>query len=72
MGTLATLPPDAVAIFWFFFYVSLVVTAGFVFSQLYHWLRFGFMYPLVFIMMPIYLVGVVVLIGGMLVGISSI
>lgn len=71
METLGTLPPDTVVIFWFFFYISLIVTAGFVFSQLYHWLRFGFMYPLVFIFMPIYLIGVVVLIGGMLVGIST-
>lgn len=71
METLATLPPDAISVFWFFFAVALIVTAGFVFSLVYHWLRFGLMYPLVWIAMPIYLVGVVVLIGGMLAGIGA-
>lgn len=71
MQTVASLPAEASVIFWFFFAVVLVVTAGFAFGLLYHWLRFGFMYPLVWIAMPIYIIGAIILIGGMLTGIAA-
>lgn len=71
-----TLPPEAVAqggpfILWIFFWFAFIVTAGFAFSLYYHWLRFGYMYPLSFIAMPVYGVGVLVFVGAMLSGIGS-
>lgn len=71
METLATLPPDAISVFWFFFGLALIASLLFVLALLYHWIRFGLMYPFVWVAMPVYLVGVVVLIGGMLAGIST-
>jgi hypothetical protein len=73
---LQTLPPDAVAsggpfILWLFFWFAFIVTAGFAFSLFYHWLRFGYMYPLSFIAMPVYGVGVLLFIGAMLSGIAT-
>lgn len=44
-------------IFWLIFLVGFLVTAYFVFALLYHWLKYGFMYPFVWVMMPIHLVG---------------
>lgn len=67
----ASLPADASVVFWFFFAVALVGTAGFAFALVYHWLRFGSMYPLVWLAMPVYLIGAVILIGGMLTGIAT-
>lgn len=71
-----TLPPEAVAaggpfILWIFFWFAFIVTAGFALSLYYHWLRFGYMYPLSFIAMPVYSVGVLVFVGAMLSGIGS-
>lgn len=63
--------PDASIILWPFFWLMLILTLWYVFAELYHWFRFGWMYPLVWIAMPIYLVGVFVLIGAMLAGISA-
>ena len=71
MPPVTTLPTDVGMIFWFFFAIALVVTAYFVFAELFHWLRFGFMYPLVWIAIPVYLTGIVILIGGMLTGIGA-
>lgn len=73
---LQTLPPETVAaggpfILWIFFWFAFIVTAGFAISLYYHWLRFGYMYPLSFIAMPVYGVGVLVLVGAMLSGIGS-
>ena len=65
-----TLPAGAVGIFWLFFGIALLVTLYYVLAQLYHSIRFGLMHPLVWIVIPIYLIGVVVLIGGMLAGIA--
>ncbi len=56
---------------WPFFWLALIVTVGYTFAELYHWLRYGKMYPLVWIAMPIYLIGIVVLIGAMLAGIGT-
>ncbi len=71
-----TIPPEAIAaggpfILWVFFWFAFVVTAGFAVSLYYHWLRFGYMYPLSFIAMPVYGVGVLVFLGAMLSGIGS-
>ncbi len=71
MQTIAAFPADAGIVFWFFFGIAMLVTLYFVFAELYHWLRFGFMYPLVWIALPVYLIGVVILMGGMLAGIGS-
>jgi hypothetical protein len=64
--------PDPTLFLWFFFGLALLVTAGYAFALLYHWIRYGYMYPLVWVMMPIYLVGAVVLIGAMLGGIAGV
>jgi len=63
---------DPTIFLWAFFWLAVVATVGYAFALLYHWIRYGYMYPLVWIMMPIYLVGVVVLIGAMLGGIATI
>jgi hypothetical protein len=47
-----------------------MVSVYFVFAELYHWLRYGYMYPLVWLALPVYLIGTVVLIGAMLTGIA--
>ena len=47
------------------------MTAYYVFAELYHWLRYGYMYPMVWIALPVYLIGIVVLIGAMLTGIGT-
>ncbi len=70
------LPPGAVSaggpfILWIFFWFAFVVTAGYAFSLFFHWLRFGYMYPLSFVAMPVYGVGVLLFIGAMLSGIAS-
>ena len=74
-NTLPTLPqiPAGVGapILWFFFIVVLLITAYYVFAELYHWIRYSYMYPLVWLALPIYAVGVVVLIGAMLAGIAA-
>lgn len=43
------------------FVLVFLVVAYFAFALIYHWLRYGFMYPLVWIAMPIYAVGTVFL-----------
>jgi len=67
------LPPIVIepsSLLWLFFWVGIVVTAGFAFGLIYHWLRYGTMYPLALVAMPVYGVGVLVLIGAMLTGIG--
>jgi hypothetical protein len=59
-------------ILWVFFWFAFIITAGFAFGLLYHWIRYGFMYPLALIATPVYSVGVLVLLGAMLAGIGSI
>lgn len=59
-------------ILWPFFWLGIVAVAIYGFSLLYHWLRFGNLYPLVYLALPIYLVGTVILIGAMLAGISAV
>jgi len=59
------------SILWLFFAFGFIITAGFAFGLLYHWIRYGFMYPLALIAIPVYSVGVLVLIGAMLAGIGS-
>ena len=61
----------ASVLLWPFFWLILIVTLWYVFAELYHWLRFGWMYPVVWIVMPVYLVGVFVLIGAMLSAIGA-
>lgn len=70
------LPPEVIAgggaaILWVFFWFAFIVTVGFAFGLLYHWIRYGFMYPLSFIAIPVYSIGVLVFIGAMLTGIAT-
>lgn len=58
-------------ILWFFFGLVLVMTAYYVFAELYHWLRYGYMYPMVWVAVPMYLIGIVVLVGAMVSGIGA-
>ena len=62
---------DASTVLWFFFVLGLVATGYFVFAELYHWIRYGYMYPLVWVALPVYVVGILVLLGGMLAGIAA-
>ena len=62
---------SASGILWLFFVIVFLVTAYYDFANLYHWLRYGYMYPLVWIALPVYVVGVLVFIGGMLAGIGA-
>lgn len=64
------IPADPSIILWVFFWFAMVVTIWFGFGLLYHWIRYGFMYPLVWVMMPAYIIGVLVFVGAMLGGIS--
>ena len=66
------IPVGAQSVLWFFFVIAFVITLGFVFVELYHWLRYGYLYPLVWVALPVYLVGVVVLLGAMLGGIAAV
>ena len=61
---------DPANFLWLFFWVGILVTAGFAFGLVYHWLRYGNMYPLALAALPIYGIGVFVLIGAMLAGIG--
>lgn len=67
-----SIPADPSIILWVFFWFAIVVTVLFAIGLLYHWIRYNYMYPLVWIALPIYLVGVLVFIGAMLGGISGI
>lgn len=55
-----------------FFWLGVVVTLAYGFSLLYHWIRFGNMYPLVWIALPIYLTGTLILIGATLAAMSAV
>ena len=60
------MPADVVAqggsfILWIFFTLGTLVTGYFIFALLYHWLRYGAMYPLVWVALPVYAVGTAVL-----------
>jgi hypothetical protein len=63
---------SASPILWLFFGIVFIITAYYVFAELYHWFRYGYMYPIVWAAMPVYLIGVVVLIGAMLAGIAAV
>lgn len=58
-------------VLWIFFWFAFVVTAGFAFGLLYHWFRYGYMYPLALLAIPVYSIGVLVLLGAMLGGIGA-
>ena len=66
------IPTDPTLLLWIFFVIGIIFAAGFAFGLLYHWIRYGYMYPLVWIMMPVYIVGSIVLIGAMLAGIGAV
>lgn len=64
-----TIDPDM--LLWLFFYLGLVVVFLYGFSLLYHWVRFGYLYPLVWLAIPVYVIGTIVFIGAMLAGIAA-
>lgn len=66
------MPFDLAVILWPFFWLGIVAVFFYGFSLIYHWIRFGAMYPLVWIAMPLYIAGTLVLIGAMLAGISTV
>ena len=57
---------------WIFFTIGALITAYFVFALLYHWLRFGHMYPWVWVALPVYAIGTAVLFLAMLGALVSI
>lgn len=59
------------AVLWLFFGFAFIITAGFAFGLLYHWFRYGFMYPLTWVAIPVYSIGVLVLIGAMIAGMGT-
>jgi len=63
---------DPVLLLWPFFWLGIVVVFLYGFSLLYHWIRFGVLYPLVWFALPVYVVGTLVFIGAMLAGISAV
>ncbi len=62
---------DPSIVLWFFFWLSLIFVAYHVISLLFHWIRFGKLYPLVVIATPVYLAGTLIFIGAMLAGIAG-
>jgi hypothetical protein len=59
------------SLLWIFFWFGFIITLGFAFGLIYHWFRYGFMYPLAWVAIPVYSIGVLVLIGAMLTGIGT-
>ena len=47
-----------VGVFVLFLLAALVITGFYVAGLMFHWFKFGYMYPWVFVAMPIYLGGV--------------
>jgi len=66
------IPNDPSIILWLFFWFAIAVTVAYAFALLYHWIRYAHMYPLVWVMLPIYLIGVVILIGAMVSSIAAV
>jgi len=66
------MPFDLTVILWPFFWLGIVAVFFYGFSLVYHWVRFGSMYPLVWVVLPLYAVGTVILIGAMLAGLSTV
>jgi hypothetical protein len=66
------IPGEPTIVLWLFFWLGFVVTLGYAFGLLYHWIRYGKMYPLALVMLPIYVVGVFIFIGAMLTSIATI
>lgn len=54
-----------------FLFLGLIIVVFYGFSLLYHWLRYGSMYPLVWIALPVYVVGTIVFIGAMITGLAA-
>lgn len=63
---------DVALLLWPFFWLGFIATVLYGFSLLYHWIRFGNMYPLVWIALPVYVLGSLLFIGAMLAAIASV
>lgn len=55
-----------------FFFLGLIMVVFYGFSLLYHWIRYGGMYPLVWLALPVYVVGTIIFIGAMLAGLAAV
>mgnify|MGYP001578812734 CR=1 FL=1 len=64
--------PGPALILWIFFWMVMIMTILYGIGLLYHWIRYGSLYPLALIMMPVYVVGALVFIGAMLAGINAV
>ena len=62
---------DPDLLLWAFFYLGLAAVVIYGFSLIYHWVRFGYLYPLVWLAIPVYVIGTIVFIGAMLSGIAT-
>ncbi len=50
-------------VFWILFVVVFLATAYYAFALLYHWLRYGFLYPMVFVAIPVWGIGTFLLLS---------
>ena len=55
-----------------FFWLGIVAAFVYGFTLLYHWIRYAHMYPVVWIVLPIYVVGTIILIGALIASMASI
>lgn len=62
----------AAGLLWVFMGIGAVITAYFIFAQLYHWIRYAGLYPLVWVALPVYLIGVFALFSVMLGAIAAV
>lgn len=63
---------DYALLLWPFFWLGVAIVFVYGLSLLYHWIRYAYMYPLVWIVLPVYVVGTLVFIGALLVGMTTI
>lgn len=59
-------------VLWAVFWLAMVVAFGYAFALLYHWIRYGHIYPAVWIALPVYAIGSLLFIGAMLAGIAMV
>lgn len=63
---------DPAVLLYPFFWLGIVAVFFYGFALLYHWIRFGYMYPLVWVALPVYAIGTLVFMGGMLAGLGAV
>ena len=63
---------DPTLLLWPFFWLGFITAFCYAFGLIYHWVRYGHMYPFVWVVMPIYSLGTLLFLGAMLAGIGSV